>query len=151
MKTALFAGSFDPPTRGHIDIIERAAKLFKMLYVGVAKNSGKHKVLLTVEERVAVLKKVFKGQDHIKIVIIEGLTVDFAKENHVDVLVRSLRNGDDFSYEASIAYANKQLSGIETLFLASDPIYSAINGSIVREIAWAGGDISSFVPENNPA
>lgn len=151
MKTALFAGSFDPPTKGHINIIERASGLFKLLYVGIAKNSSKQKTLLTIEERMAVLKKLFQKYDHIKIVVIEGLTVDFAKNHHVDVLIRSLRSSDDFSYESSVAYANRQLSGIETLFLPSDPSYSAINGSIVREITWAGGDVTSFLPQVNPS
>lgn len=147
MKKALYAGSFDPPNVGHVDVIQRSSHLFETLFVGIAKNSTKIKSFWTVEQRVTALTEALKAFKNVRVVIIDGLTSQFAKDNQIDVLIRSLRNSQDFSYENEIAFSNLQISGIETLFIPASPNYSAISSSIIREIALAGGDVSSFLPK----
>lgn len=144
MKTALYAGTFDPPTVGHINIIERAAPLFTLLIIGVADNSEK-KGFLSKKERVERLKKALRKLSNVKVVSYSGLTWQFAKKQKVDLLLRSLRVGDDNSMEFSLAAANREYSGLETLFLPADPALSFVSSSLVREILSAGGNADRYL------
>lgn len=146
MKHALFAGSFDPPTWGHLDIIERAAKLVGKLSVGVAVNTTKSDGLLPHSDRLELLKNLCAGNPHVSVIPIPGLVVDFVKGEKVDVLIRAMRSVADIEKETAMALANRQMAGIETLFLLSDPRYAHISSTLVREIAHFGGDLESFVP-----
>lgn len=147
MKIALFAGTFDPPTLGHQEIIERSAALFGKVYVGVAKSEGKHHSSISLEERISLLKTMIKPFKNVEVVEISGLVVDFAKEHHVDVLVRGIRNSADLDFEMQMGSANKSMTGIETVCLLSSPQYSQINSTLIREIASNGRRLKDFVPE----
>ncbi len=147
MKAALFAGSFDPPTLGHADIIHRAAELYDKLYVGLAGNTEKTKGLFSLPERRKMLERLARERNNVEVVIISGLVVDFIKDHPVDVLVRSLRNPADMEREFAMAAANKQMAGIETVFLMADPRYAHLSSTLVREIASLGGSLKGFVPD----
>lgn len=140
---ALLAGSFDPPTLGHIDLITRAAKLFKTLYIVIAQNPNK-KPFLAPEVRLNYLKKTFP---ECEVHIVEGLIADFAKKHQVDCLVRGLRP-QNLAHECELFFGNKLLANIETLFLPTDPKYGFISSTLVREIAQNGGDLKNLVPED---
>lgn len=144
---ALFAGSFDPPTFGHIDIIERASKVVAHLIVGVAINSKKQS-LLSMDTRVKLLRSLTGHLSNVEVATYSKLTTDFAKENKVNVLVRGLRTTSDYHSEFQLALANRQLSGLETLFLLGDERHSHISSTLIREIAHAGGSLSAFVSED---
>lgn len=144
MKRALYAGTFDPPTKGHLDIIRRAALLFPSLIVGVATNAEK-KFFWSKEERFQRLTAATKDLPKVQIVAYDGLTWEFARKHQVDVLIRSLRPGEELAMEFSLAAANKELGGIETLFMAADPKIAFISSSLVREILSAGGDASKYL------
>lgn len=148
MKKAIYPGSFDPLTLGHLDIIKRAAEIFDDLTVGVLDNRGKTP-LFSVEERVNILKEATKDLPNVKVESFSGLLVDYAKENGYHVSVRGLRAITDFEYELQIAQTNKMLSGgaLDTMFLTSDVEYSYLSSSGVKEIASFGGDISKCVPD----
>lgn len=148
MKSAMFPGSFDPPTLGHINIIERSAKLYDRLYVVVADNVAK-KCLFTAEERIRLIKDNFRDKDNIIVLSYRGLTVDIARELGVDVMIRGVRAAADFSYEFELAMTNKQLlPSVETLFMPTDPHYFLLRSSGIKEMAIFGADISSMVPGN---
>lgn len=148
MKIGIYPGSFDPVTLGHVDIIERSAKLVDKLIIGVLINSSK-KPLFSVEERVDLLQKALTHLDNVKIVSYNGLLVDFAKECEADVIIRGLRAVTDFEYELQLAQTNKKLyPNVETIFLATNVNFAYLSSSVVREIAKYGGDIKQFVPEN---
>lgn len=144
MKTALFAGTFDPLTKGHVDIIRRAAPLFSALLIGVAENPEK-KPFFSLDERLEQLISATKEWPQVKIAAYQGLTWQFAKNNQVDVLIRSLRPGEDHAMEYSLAAANKELGGLETLFLVASPDVSFISSSLVREILRAGGSAEKYL------
>ncbi len=147
MSTAVFPGSFDPVTTGHVDLIRRASRMFDRLVVGVLVNSAKQP-LFSKEERVAMLREITADQDNIEVSSFEGLLVDFVKEQHADAIVRGLRTPGDFEYELPLAQANHKLSvQADTIFLASAPEYSYISSSAVRELLRYQADISSYVPE----
>ncbi len=148
MKKAIYPGSFDPLTLGHLDIIKRAAEIFDNLTVGVLDNRGKTP-LFSVEERVNILKEATKDLPNVKVESFSGLLVDYARENGYHVSVRGLRAITDFEYELQIAQTNKMLSGgaLDTMFLTSDVEYSYLSSSGVKEIASFGGDISKCVPD----
>lgn len=148
MKKAIYPGSFDPLTLGHLDIIKRAAEIFDNLTVGVLDNHGKTP-LFSVEERVNILKEATKDLPNVKVESFSGLLVDYARENGYHVSVRGLRAITDFEYELQIAQTNKMLSGgaLDTMFLTSDVEYSYLSSSGVKEIASFGGDISKCVPD----
>ncbi|MBR6238291.1 MAG: pantetheine-phosphate adenylyltransferase [Lachnospiraceae bacterium] len=148
MKKAIYPGSFDPLTLGHLDIIKRAAEIFDNLTVGVLDNHGKTP-LFSVEERVNILKEATKDLPNVKVEFFSGLLVDYARENGYHVSVRGLRAITDFEYELQIAQTNKMLSGgaLDTMFLTSDVEYSYLSSSGVKEIASFGGDISKCVPD----
>jgi pantetheine-phosphate adenylyltransferase len=148
MVTAIYPGSFDPVTRGHLDIIKRAAKINDKLIVAVLINSAKHP-LFTVEERVAMLQECCKGISNVSVESFDGLTVEFAKKKHASVMVRGLRAVTDFENEIQLAQTNHALMpGIETMFLATSIKWSYLSSTIVKEAAYYGSDISKFVTPN---
>lgn len=146
MRTAIYPGSFDPVTFGHIDIIKRASAMVDKLIIGVLRNSAKTP-LFSVEERVNMLREVTKGIDNIEIRSFEGLLIDFAREMDAHIIVRGLRAVTDFEYELQLAQTNKTVyPEIDTLFLVTSVEYSYLSSSVVREVASYSGDISKFVP-----
>ena len=146
MKRAIYPGSFDPVTFGHIDIIKRAAYIFDELIVAVLNNKGKTP-LFSVDERVNILKEVVKDIPNVSVLSYEGLLVDFAKENDAGVIVRGLRAVTDFEYELQFAQTNSVLSsGVDTMFLTTSLRYAYLSSSTVKEVASYGGDIDKFVP-----
>ena len=145
MKNAIYPGSFDPVTLGHIDIIRRSAELFDHLIIAVLNNSAK-KPLFTVEERVHMLKEVTKDIPNTEVLIFGGLTVEFARECGAHALVRGLRAVTDFEYELQLAQLNRVIAPeIDTVFLTTNLKYAYLSSSSVKEVAAYGGDISSFV------
>lgn len=150
MKKALFPGSFDPATNGHLDVIERAAKLFDVLVVSVAINESKSSTsLFTIPQRKELLKTACqeRGIKNIEVTSFEGLLVDIVKKMKVDVVVRGLRAFSDFEFEFQLALMNRELDkNCETIFLMPSPEYTFVSSRMVKEIAKFGGDISTFVP-----
>lgn len=144
---AVYPGSFDPVTYGHLDIIGRAACLADELIIGVLKNNAKSP-LFSLEERVRMLKEVTKNYHNVKVEAFEGLLVNFAERRKADVIVRGLRAVTDFESELQMAQTNHKLKGsVETIFLTTRLEYSYLSSTIVREVAAFGGDISQFVPK----
>ena len=147
MKTAIYPGSFDPVTLGHIDVIKRASKLFDHLIIGVLNNRAKTP-LFSVEERVKMLEEVTKDIQNVEVKSFAGLTVDFAKECNANAVVRGLRAITDFEYELQMSQTNHKLEpNVETMFLTTSIEYSYLSSTTVKEIAAFGGDITQFVPE----
>jgi len=146
MKIAVFPGSFDPITNGHIDLIKRAVPLFDKIVIAIGVNSQK-KNLYSLEKRLGWLEEIFKHDDTVSIRNYEGLTIMFCQEIGAKYLLRGLRNSTDFNYEQAISQANSIVGGIETVFLISNPAYSHISSSIVREIVRGKADVSAFVPK----
>jgi pantetheine-phosphate adenylyltransferase len=145
-RIALFPGSFDPITLGHVDIIERALPLFDKIIIAVGTNSAK-KYMFTLEQRLTWIKEAFKDEPKIQVVTYTGLTVDFAQSSGADFLLRGLRNPADFEFEKAIAQANRQLvPTLETVFLLTSARYAYISSSIVREVYLHGGNFAEFVP-----
>lgn len=146
-QLAIYPGSFDPPTLGHIDLVERAAKIFGEVIVAVGIN-GEKSPFLEPEQRVLALKECTSQYDNVRVEQFSGLLVDFAKRHDCKVIVRGMRAISDFEYEFRVASANRRLApDIETVFLNTRDEYSFLASSVVREIAKLGGDYSSFVPE----
>ena len=146
MKIAIFAGTFDPPTYGHLNIIERAKNIFDELHVVVALNKGKN-CLFTSDERLNMLQNLTGQWDNVKVSIWDKLIVDYAKEHKAKILVRGVRNIGDFSYEFDLALMNRGLAAdIETVFIPTDPKYFILSSSSIKELALFGGDISTMVP-----
>ena len=148
MLRAIYPGSFDPVTNGHLDVIRRASGLVDELIVGVLNNKAKTP-LFSVEERVKMLKEVTKDLDNIRIVPFDGLLVEFASRMNAGLVIRGLRAITDFEYELQMAQTNHKLAeDIETVFLTTSLEYSYLSSTIVKEVAAFGGDISQFVPEH---
>ncbi|UMB60485.1 pantetheine-phosphate adenylyltransferase [Lutibacter sp. A80] len=147
MKRAIFPGSFDPITLGHVDIINRALPLFDEIIIAIGINSDK-KYMFSLEERENFIKENYKNEPKIKVVTYSGLTTDFCKKMNVDFILRGLRNPADFEFEKAIAQTNRKLSNIETVFLLTSSDTAFISSSIVRDVHRHGGDISSFVPKS---
>ena len=147
MKIAVYPGSFDPVTLGHLDIIVRASKLFDKLIVGVLNNNIKSPLFL-VEERVNMLSEVTKGLPNVEVQSFSGLLVDFAKNNNANAVVRGLRAITYFEYELQMVQTNRILSEqVDTIFLTTNIEYSYLSSSTVKEVAMFGGDISKFLPK----
>ena len=146
MVRVVCPGSFDPVTNGHLDIIGRAAGLHDEVVVAVLINITK-KTLFTVDERVEMLSEVTKDYGNVRVERFHGLTVDFCVANGVNAIVRGLRAVTDFEYEIQIAQMNYRLAKIETLFMTTNPQYSFLSSSLVKEVAMYGGDVSGLVPE----
>lgn len=146
VRRAVCPGSFDPVTRGHLDIIDRSARLFDEVIIAVLINQNKQG-LFEVEERLEILREVTKGLPNVRIESFRGLLVDYCRDNDAQVVVKGIRAVSDFDYELQMAQMNIGLSGVETLFMPTNPLYSFVASSLVKEIAKWGGDVSSFVPE----
>lgn len=146
MAIALFPGSFDPPTYGHLNIIERARTIFDKIDVVIAVNKSK-KYLFSEEERLSMIKELVSGWDNVTVHTSSRLIVDYAHENNASVLLRGVRNFSDFSYEFDLSLLNKGLaSDIETVFLPTDPEFFVLRSSSIKELAAFNGDISKMVP-----
>ncbi|MEU4676010.1 pantetheine-phosphate adenylyltransferase [Micromonospora sp. NPDC023737] len=146
MRRAVCPGSFDPVTNGHLDIIGRASRLFDEVIVGVLVNQSKSG-LFTVEERIDMLREVTASYDNVRVESFRGLLVDFCRAQHASVLVKGLRAVSDFDYELQMAQMNMGLAGVETLFMPTNPLYSFLSSSLVKDVAKWGGDVSSHVPD----
>jgi pantetheine-phosphate adenylyltransferase len=147
VRRALCPGSFDPVTNGHIDIISRTASLYDEVVVAVFVNQSKSG-LFGVEERRDMLLEVTADYPNVTIDTFEGLVVDYCRENDIPVIVKGLRAVSDFDYELQMAQMNRGLAGVDTLFMPTNPEYSFLASSLVKEIAKWGGDVSSLVPPN---
>lgn len=146
MVKAVFAGSFDPPTNGHLDIIKRASRLFDSVDVVVSVNPDK-KYMFSQEERLEMMKELIKDFQNVSAHVYEGLIVNYAKEVNAKVLVRGVRSSNDFGYEFELALMNQNLNNdIETVFLQSKEKYAIVKSSSIKELAKFGGDISRMVP-----
>ena len=147
MKTAIYPGSFDPITKGHLDVLERAADIFDKVIIVVSVNVNK-KSFLPLEDRLMLIKESCKNLKNVEVESFDGLTIEFAKQKKANVLIRGLRAVSDFEYEMQLSQANSALcSDIYTVFLITKPKYNFISSGTVREIAQMKGDISKFVPE----
>lgn len=147
MKTAIYPGSFDPVTNGHIDIIERALKLFDKVLVVIGDNPQK-KPTFSVKERKYMLREIFKDYDNIEIDDFSGLLVDYVKKHNSRIIIRGLRAISDFEFEFQRALLNRELdNSIETVFIMTKDDYAFLNSSIIKEIAMFGGSVKGFVPQ----
>lgn len=145
MRRAVCPGSFDPVTNGHLDIIARASRLYDVVYVAVLVNKSK-RGLFTVEERIALIEECTSGFGNVTVESFHGLLVDYCKQRDIPAIVKGLRAVSDFDYELQMAQMNNGLSGVETLFVPTNPVYSFLSSSLVREVATWGGDVSHLVP-----
>src|SRR5688572_25611008 len=143
--SAVYPGSFDPVTYGHLDVIQRAAARFDRLIVACLRNATKAP-LFDLDERVELLGKVTADLGNVEVAVFEGLLVDFCNERGVRVIVKGLRAVSDFEYELQMAQMNRRLGDVETLFLTTSPVYSFLSSSLVKEVARFGGDVTDFVP-----
>ncbi len=146
MFKALYPGSFDPPTWGHIRLIRRAAKLFDVLIVGIGENLKKGKSLCTTQEKIEGLSKETSDLPNVEISSFSGLAIDFAKKKDASCLLRGLRSAKDMDYEMEMAEANYKLTGIETLFLIAESDTSGISATLIRELAANGAPLGEFIP-----
>lgn len=147
MRKAVFPGSFDPITLGHLDIIERSLPLFDEIIIAIGVNADK-KYMFSLEERVRFIEETFKYEDKISVISYEGLTIDLCKKLEADFILRGLRNPADFEFEKAIAHTNRTLSKIDTVFLLTAANTSFISSSIVRDVIRNGGNYKVLVPES---
>ena len=146
MRRCVCPGSFDPVTNGHLDVIERASRLYDQVTVGVLVNASKSG-LFEVEERIAMLREVTAELGNVTVDSFQGLLVDYCRERDIPVVVKGLRAVSDFDYELQMSQMNNRLTGLETLFVATNPEYSFLSSSLVKEVASWGGDVSGLVPD----
>jgi pantetheine-phosphate adenylyltransferase len=146
LRRAVCPGSYDPITNGHLDIIARASKLYDEVYVTVMINKSKQG-LFTVEERLELIRRVTGQYGNVQVESFHGLLVDYCKQHEIPAIVKGLRAVSDFDYELQMAQMNNGLSGVETLFVPTNPTYSFLSSSLVKEVAAWGGDVSHLVPE----
>lgn len=148
MRLCIYPGTFDPFTNGHLDVIQRAAKLFDHVRVGVALDSTK-RTLFTPEQRVEMIRPNLRKLRHIDVVSFDGLLVDFARQQKAHAIIRGLRALSDFEFEFNMALMNRHLEpGVETIFVMPNESYSYTSSTLVKQIAKLGGDVSNFVPPN---
>jgi pantetheine-phosphate adenylyltransferase len=145
MRRAVCPGSFDPVTLGHLDIVERASKIYDEVTVAVLVNKKKSS-LYTVDERMALLAEVTAVYGNVKVDSFHGLLVDYCRARDIPVIVKGLRAISDFDYELQMAQMNHGLAGVETMFMTTNPLYSFLSSSLVKEVATYGGDVSGLVP-----
>ena len=143
--TGIFTGSFDPFTVGHDDILRRALPLFSRIVIGVGVNE-RNQYMLSAEERCAAIRRIYEGEEKIEVKAYSDLTVDFARREGAAYIIKGVRSVKDFEYEREQADINRQLSGVETLLLYSDPRYSSVSSSMVRELIHFGQDVSRYLP-----
>lgn len=147
MKIAVFPGSFDPITLGHVDIIKRSLKLFDKIIIGIGENKDK-KYMFSSAKRTEFVYETFQNEKNIVVIPYEGLTVNFCKKNDAKFIIRGLRNPADFGFEKSIALTNREINGdVETVFFLTNTEYSFISSSIVRDLIKNNGDFKLFIPE----
>jgi pantetheine-phosphate adenylyltransferase len=146
MRTAVCPGSFDPVTNGHLDVFARAADLADTVIVAVLVNKKKEG-LFTIEERIAMLEEVVAPFGNVRVDTFNGLLVDYCKAHQIQAIVKGLRAVSDFDYELQMAQMNYRLAGVETLFIATNPLYSYLSSSLIKEVARFGGDVQGLVPE----
>jgi len=146
MRRAVCPGSFDPVTNGHLDIVGRASRLFDEVIVAVLVNESK-RGLFTLDERIAMLREVTGVYGNVRVESFKGLLVDFCQAQEAAVVVKGLRAVSDFDYELQMAQMNIGLAGVETLFMPTNPLYSFLSSSLVKEVAKWGGDVSTYVPD----
>ena len=146
MRKAVCPGSFDPVTHGHLDIISRAASLFDEVTVAVLINKRKAS-MFTVAERIEMLTEETAGMGNVVVDAFHGLLVDFCRENEISAIVKGLRAVSDFDYELQMAQMNSRLAEVETLFISTNPLYSYLSSSLVKEVATYGGDVSGLIPD----
>lgn len=147
MSTALCPGSFDPPTLGHADVIARCLAVFDRVIVGVVRNPSKQ-AMFSAEERVGLLTELFDESARFEVLAFDGLLVDFAGQQGVDVIVKGLRAVADFEYEQQMAQMNQRLAGIDTMFMATTPEFGYLSSSLVKEVAKLGGEVKDMLPAN---
>jgi pantetheine-phosphate adenylyltransferase len=146
MKIAVFPGSFDPITIGHVDIVKRSIPLFDKIIIAIGVNTQK-KYLFPLEQRMAWIEKVFKDYKNVEVAHYQGLTINYCKERGAGYILRGIRSAADFEYEKTIAHLNHSMNtNLETILMLSPPEYSSISSTIVREIILGKGDVSMFVP-----
>jgi pantetheine-phosphate adenylyltransferase len=145
-KNAIYPGSFDPLTNGHINLVERALRIFDTITISVAINTRKPN-LFSLRERVAMIDRVFKNQERVKVDSFEGLLVDYVQKRKLAVVIRGIRTNSDFEYELGIAQANRHLSpSFETVFMMTDPQYAFLSSSMIKEIIGLGGSTNGMLP-----
>jgi pantetheine-phosphate adenylyltransferase len=145
MRRAVYPGSYDPVTNGHLDIIERSVEVFDEVVIAVMINKAKS-TLFTVEERTEMLREVTAHLPGVRVDSWHGLLVQYAEKHGIKAIVKGLRAVSDFDYELQMAQMNQQLSGIDTLFMPTSPVYSFLSSSLVKEVAKYGGDVSHLLP-----
>ena len=145
-RVAIFPGTFDPFTRGHYSVVSRALSMFDEVVIAIGVNALK-RPMFTVEERTAMLESLFANESRVKVMSYSGLTVDVARECGAQFMLRGVRSVIDFEYERSIADVNREISGLETVMLFTEPMYAHISSSVVRELLSYGRDVTAFVPE----
>ena len=146
MSKAVYPGSFDPITLGHLDVIKRGRAVFDELVVAVARNEGK-KALFDVDERLEMIRRTIEGLDNVSVVAFDGLSVDFVRAQGAHVILRGIRTVSDFEYEFQMALMNRSLDeGVETVFVMSAQEYAFIHASLLKEVVSAGGSVSAYVP-----
>ncbi|MGE4285013.1 MAG: pantetheine-phosphate adenylyltransferase [Phycisphaerae bacterium] len=144
--TAVFPGSFDPITNGHIDVIERGLKLFSRVVVAVGENSVKEP-FFTGSERVEMIRELFAGRPEVIVQKYSGLTVEYVREIRADVMLRGLRNLTDVQYEFQLAMTNRSVAGVETVFIMTSEQFGFVSSTLIREVATLGGDVSNLIPQ----
>jgi len=146
MRRAVCPGSFDPVTKGHLDIVRRASTLFDEVIVALGTNVSKSR-LFSAQERLAMLEQGVAGLDNVRVEGFAGLITTYCREAGASAIVKGLRSGTDFDYELQMAQMNAHLTGVETVFVVSDPQYGFVSSSLVKEVASYGGDVSDLVPD----
>lgn len=145
MTTAVCPGSFDPPTNGHLDVMGRMARVFSRVVVGVVRNPAKAP-MFAAAERVALLERVLEDLPNVEVDSFDGLLVDFARAHDADVIVKGIRAVTDFDYELQMAQMNHSMTGVETFFIPTNPKWSYLSSSLVKEVARLGGDVAELIP-----
>jgi len=146
IRRVVCPGSFDPITNGHLDIIGRASQLFDEVVVAVGVNAGKNG-LFSAEERMDLIRKVTAEYGNVRVEAFDGLLVDFCVQHGIRAIMRGLRAVSDYEYELQMSHMNHRLSSVETLFVASNPLYSYVSSTLIKEVAGLGGDVSGLVPD----
>jgi len=143
---AVFPGSFDPITNGHLDVVRRGTKLFDKLIIAVGRSPLKEQ-LFTPDERVKMIKELVSEMPNVEVESFEGLTVDYAARKGADVILRGLRNLTDVQYEFQLAMTNRAVAGVETVFIMTSEQYGFVSSTLIREVAGLGGNVSSLIPQ----
>ncbi len=144
-RTAIFPGTFDPITNGHLDVIERGAALFDWLVVGVGENPEKA-FLLSQDQRAQIITEIVADIPNVRVETFSGLTVDFARKLGTDIILRGIRNSSDLQFEFQAALTNRAVGGVETVFIMTRPEFAFTSSSLIKQVAQMGGDVSSLVP-----